>query len=143
MTRTHGRLAVVPGLLVLLALSPGCGPSTATVAGKVAYQGKPVVWGSVSLRASDGSYHQIGINPDGTYHLDKVPVGPASVGVSSPDPAPSPRLKRGEGSDQKVNAPPPPPPPGAWVPLPAKYVDAATSGVTIEVGSGSADIDLK
>ena len=55
------------------------------------FRGKPVVWGSVTLKAADGSIHQIGINLDGTYRLERVPVGPAGVGVSSPDPAPSAR----------------------------------------------------
>src|SRR5947209_1307705 len=132
-------LVTFPGLLALLVLAPGCGPGTDTAAGKVTYQGKPVVWGSVTLRAADGSMHQIGLNPDGTYQLDRVPVGPAKAGVSSPDPTPSARARRG-GEDAKVPAGPPPPPPGAWFPLPAKYVDPATSGVTVQVGSGSADI---
>src|SRR5262245_30902479 len=81
------------GLLALLLLAAGCGPGTRTAAGKVTYQGKPVVWGSVTLKAADGSMHQVGINLDGTYRLDRVPVGPAQVGVSSPDPTPSARAK--------------------------------------------------
>ncbi len=128
-------------LLVLLALAPGCGPRTATAAGKVTYRGKPVVWGSVTLKASDGSFHQIGLNLDGTYRLDGVPVGPAAVGVSSPDPAPSARAKA--LSDPRVPAGPPPVPPGAWFPLPPKYADPATSGVTVQVGGGPGDIDLQ
>jgi hypothetical protein len=138
MTRPRATFA---GLLALLALAPGCGPGVGTAAGKVTYQGKPVVWGSVTLRAADGSMHQIGINPDGTYRLDRVPVGPAQVGVSSPDPKPSARLR--EGGEARLRAFPPPPPPGAWFPLPAKYADPATSGVTMQVGGGPADIDLK
>jgi hypothetical protein len=106
----------------------------------VTYQGKPVVWGSVTLKAADGSIHQIGINLDGTFRLDRVPVGPAQVGVSSPDPAPSPRAKA--LADPRTPAVPPPLPPGAWFPLPAKYADPATSGVTVQVGGGPTDIDL-
>ncbi|MFO0842154.1 MAG: hypothetical protein U0797_07095 [Gemmataceae bacterium] len=135
------RLMTCAAMITLLVLAPGCGPRTATAAGKVTYQGKPVVWGSVSLRAADGSMHQIGINPDGTYRLDRVPVGPAKVGVSSPDPAPSARLKAA-GDDPRVR-PGPAPPPGAWFPLPAKFADPASSGVTVQVGGGAADIDLK
>jgi hypothetical protein len=138
MTRPFATFA---GLFALFALAPGCGPGTATVAGKVTYQGKPVVWGSVTLKAADGSVHQIGLNADGTYRLDRVPVGPAKVGVSSPDPAPSARAKSLE--DARVPAGPPPLPPGAWFPLPAKYADPATSGVTVQVGGGPGDIELK
>jgi hypothetical protein len=134
-------LVTTAGVFALLAVVPGCGPGTAAVVGKVSYQGKPVVWGSVTLKAADGSMHQIGINPDGTYRLDRVPVGPAKVGVSSPDPTPSARAKA--LADPRVPTGPPPLPPGAWFPLPAKFADPATSGVTVDVGRGSADIDLK
>jgi hypothetical protein len=129
------------GLLTALVLASGCGSGTGTAAGKVIYQGKPVVWGSVILKAADGSVHQIGISPDGTYRLDRVPSGPAKVGVSSPDPTPSARAK--ENADARVPAGPPRPPPGAWFPLPARYTDPATSGVTVQVGGGPADIELK
>lgn len=138
MSRPH---AVAVGLLLLLGIVPGCGPGLSSVSGKVTYQGKPVVWGSVTLKAADGSIHQIGINTDGTYRLEGVPAGPAVVAVSSPDPAPSPRAKA--LADPRAPAGPPPVPPGAWFPLPARYADPATSGLTLQVGSGPADIDLK
>ena len=126
------RLALV-GLLAVA----GCGPGTATVAGKVSYQGKPVVWGSVTLQAADGSMHQVGLNPDGTYRLDGVPVGPAKAGVSSPDPKPSPRAVAAGGPAG------PQPPAGAWFPLPERFADPAKSGLTVPVGGGPADLDLK
>jgi hypothetical protein len=134
----HRRIAAA--LLALIALTPGCGPRAAPVTGKVSYQGKPVVWGSVTLKAADGSMHQIGINLDGTYRLDNVPIGPATVGVSSPDPAPSPRAKALADSRSRPAAPPVPP--GAWFPLPDKFADPSTSGVTLQVGGGSGDIEL-
>jgi hypothetical protein len=137
MTRS---VVTVAGLLAALSLAVGCGPGTGTAAGKVTYRGRPVVWGSVTLKAADGSIHQIGINLDGTYRLDHVPVGLAQAGVSSPDPAPSPRVKA--LGDPRVPAGPPPVPPGAWFPVPAKYADPATSGVTVQVGGGPTDIDL-
>src|SRR4051794_1498269 len=118
------------GFFAVLLLSAGCS-RTASPGGKVTYQGKPVVCGSIALRAIDGSMHQIGIEPDGTYQLENVPVGLATVGVSSPDPKPSARQNDGR------TKPPPPPPPGAWFPLPAKLGDPSTSGVTLEVGGKS------
>jgi hypothetical protein len=134
MTRS---LQTVVGLFALLLLCSGCS-RTASPGGKVTYQGKPVVWGSITLRAADGSMHQIGIESDGTYQLENVPVGLANVGVSSPDPKPSARLKE----DSRVR-PAPPPPPGAWFSLPAKLADPSTSGVTLQVGGASGDIELK
>ncbi|CAN5594540.1 hypothetical protein BH10PLA2_BH10PLA2_30050 [soil metagenome] len=132
-------LLTISACFALLLLGSGCA-RTANPSGKVTYQGKPVVWGSISLRAADGSMHQIGIDPDGTYQLEGVPVGLAKVGVSSPDPKPSARLKG--NTDSRVKAPTPPPP-GAWFPLPDKLGDPSSSGVTLEVGSGPADIELK
>jgi hypothetical protein len=136
------RLVTVAGLLVLVALVQGCNSGAAPVAGKVTYQGKPVVWGSVTLKAADGSIHQIGINLDGTYRLEKVPVGPAAVGISSPDPAPSARARQLGKDEERTRPGAPPVPPGAWFPLPAKYADPASSGVTVQVGGGSGDINL-
>lgn len=131
------RIFVILPLLVLVA---GCSSGTGTATGKVTYQGKAVVWGSVTLKAADGSIHQIGINSDGTYRLDRVPAGKALVGVSSPDPTPSARAR--QIGDSRVPSGPPPVPAGAWFPLPAKYADPATSGVTVQVG-GSGDIELR
>lgn len=136
MTRRH---AIGAGLLVAaLGTVPGCGPGTASVAGRVTYQGKAVVSGSVTLKAADGSVHQAGLNPDGTYQLDRVPVGLAKVGVASPDPKPSARAALGD--DERVKAAPPPP--AGWFALPAALADPATSGVTLQVG-GPGDIELK
>ena len=129
------------GMLAVLVLAPGCGSRTGTAAGKVTYQGKPVVWGSVTLTAADGSMHQVGINTDGTYRLEKVPVGVAKVGVVSPDPTPSARAKASE--DSRVPTGMPRPQPGAWFALPAKFADPGTSGVTLQVGGGSGDIELQ
>ncbi len=137
MNRSH---RTIGGLFLLLLLSSGCS-GTASPAGKVTYQGKPVVWGSITLQAADGSMHQVGLELDGRYQLEGVPVGLAKVGVSSPDPTPSARVKN--STDPRVGKGPPPPPRGAWLALPAKFADPGTSGVTLQVGSGPADIDLK
>ena len=129
--------ALLVGLLA--ALLPGCGPSTASVAGKLTYQGKPVVSGTLTLKAADGSAHQIGLNPDGGFRLDGVPVGPARVGVSSPDPRPHAK-PRGGGEDRAATATAPVP---GWFPLPDKFADPDKSGLTVQVGGGPADLDLK
>ena len=129
-------------LMALAALTADCGPGSATAAGKVTFQGKPVVWGSVTLVAADGSVHQAGIEPDGTYTVPNVPVGTAKVGVESSSP-PVPGV-RGRDGDARGSAPPPPPPPGAWFALPATLSDPAKSGVTVEVRRDKpADLELK
>jgi hypothetical protein len=127
-------------LLILLTLMTGCGPSTTTANGKVTYQGKLVVWGSITLVASDGSVFQAGIEPDGTFTIPKMLVGTAKVGVeSSAPPAPG-----GRGGDARGSKPPPLPPAGAWFPIPDTLNNPAKSGVTVEVKSGQpTNIDLK
>jgi hypothetical protein len=127
--------------LVVVAALAGCGPRTATVTGRVASQGRPVVWGTITLQAADGSMHQAGIEPDGRFTIPNVPAGAARVGVVSPKPSGG----RGgrEGSDSRVAAGPPEPPPGAWFPLPDKFADPNASGLTVQVDGGPVDIDLK
>jgi hypothetical protein len=136
--RTIAGLAFVTAVL----LPTGCSPSSTTASGKVTYQGKPVVWGSVTLVAADGSVHQAGIEPDGTYTVSNVPVGSVKVGVESSAP-PVPGV-RGRDGDARGSVPPPAPPPGAWFPLPANLSDPAKSGLTIEIRKGQpANIDVK
>jgi hypothetical protein len=161
--------AALGGLAVVLALS-GCGGTT-SVSGKVTHDGKPVVWGGVTLVDSTGTYHQGDIKPNGTYQIDNVPTGPVKIGVTSPKPpeekpgrggktAPGGNAAAGGGKgpagqpedprekflrDQGItpNQPPPPPPPGAWFALPEKARDPMTSGLTGTVAAGKPlDIDV-
>jgi len=147
------------------------------VSGKVTYDGKPVVWGSVTLVDAAGEFHQGTIGLDGTYKIDNVPVGPVKIGVVSPKPpdetpgkggkrapvggAATPPGKGGKGGppagggvedprekflrEQNItpNEGPPPPPPGAWFPIPEKFRDPTTSGLTGTVTAGKPlDINL-
>lgn len=123
------------------ALLSGCGPSTSTVSGTVTYQGKKVVWGGVALVAADGTAHPGTIEKDGSFTIANVPTGTAKVGVTSPDPLMGAKsAKEFEGTRYK----PPQLPAGAWFPVPEKFGDPKTSGLTVEVGSGAkAEIDVK
>jgi len=135
MTRTLSLFALA-GLAVF---AVGCGPSTATVSGTVSHNGKKVVWGAVSLVAADGSTHTAQIARDGTYRIPNVPTGAAQVGVTSPDPYP-------EGKNGKYDGrykPPTDLPDGAWFPLPDKFADPKKSGLSVYVGGGGGDLDLK
>lgn len=144
------RAAVAAALLALA----GCGGSTATVSGKVTYQGKPVVFGSVVLIGADGLPKNGQIQPDGTFTVAGVAVGTAKVAVSSPMPPGAETGKKSAaggkdaGDDDKI------PPAGgsgvdpavakAWFPLPEKYGDPEKSGLTVTVGDGKpVQFDLK
>ena len=132
----------------------GCGGGKADVEGKVTFNGKPVVYGTVVVVGPDGIPKSGMIQPDGSYRVSGVPVGSARVAVTSPRPPGSetPPKKRAMGRDAlDEDKPPPEPPPPAppeviknWVSLPEKYGDPSTSQLTLNVKSGQpADIELK
>src|SRR5437762_1561676 len=90
-------------LFVLTAALTGCGGSTATVSGKVTYQGRTVTSGSVIVVNEDGTAESNVIQPDGTYSVPGVKRGRVKVGVLSPEPARAhsilkPRDTRAKGS---------------------------------------------
>src|SRR5262245_25668289 len=79
----------------LLALvAAGCG-GRGDVSGRVTYQGKPLVWGTVQFEGSDNLIKQGNIKPDGTYAVAGVAVGEAKVAVSSINPQSSDFQLRG------------------------------------------------
>jgi hypothetical protein len=63
-------------------------PGATTLTGRVTSQGKPVVFGTVTVITSDQRTHSVPIKPDGTYMLKGVPRGPVKVAISSPNPQP-------------------------------------------------------
>jgi hypothetical protein len=90
-------------------------PTTGTVTGKVTYQGKPLVEGTVTFltRVAKTSSK---IHPDGRYKVSGIPVGPAFIRVES-----------------RGLAVPPSDKPGKSMPLP----------YTVRPGAQQHDIDLK
>jgi hypothetical protein len=128
--------------LTLLTLAVGCA-AKGDVSGKVSYQGKPLVFGTVQFEASDKTIKQANIKEDGTYSIAGVPVGEAKVAVSSINPQSSDfqPLHRGE------NLPPPKPRPKlpGWFPIPTDYQDLSKAKLTYTVtrGQNTHDIDLK
>jgi hypothetical protein len=124
-------------LLVLVAL--GCG-GRGNVSGKVTYQGKPLVFGTVLFEGSDGSLRQGNIGRDGSYAIRDVAPGEAKVAVSSLNPKSSdfvPMIREG-------GKPPPPRPdiPG-WFPIPEKYDAPFTSGLTYPIKGGNNEINIE
>ncbi|HJZ54179.1 MAG TPA: hypothetical protein VKE74_04445 [Gemmataceae bacterium] len=136
--RSARRAAVAAALL---AFAGGCG-GRGDVSGKVTYQGKPLVWGTVQFEGSDGMLKQANINSDGTYSVQGMATGEAKVAVSSINPKSSdfqPRVVEGRPG------PPPRPEVQGWFPIPDKYDTPHKSGLvyTIKSGPNTIDIDLK
>jgi hypothetical protein len=137
------RSRVGRGLLAIAALAlAGCG-GRGDAAGKVTYQGKPVVWGTVQFEDAEGMVKQANIAPDGTYSVAGVAVGDAKVAVSSINPASSDFQPR--AAEGRPAPPPPPPAVRGWFPIPDRYAAPHTSGLVlpIKAGANALDIELK
>ncbi|QJW96207.1 hypothetical protein [Frigoriglobus tundricola] len=133
----------------VLAAASGCGASTADVTGTVSYQQRPVVYGTVSVIGPDQMTYYGVIQPDGTFTVAGVPVGPLKFGVYSPDPffelpIPAAEKAKAEEARRASGIPiPPKPPKGQWFRLPPKYADPLTSGLTVDATARKAAVDLR
>jgi hypothetical protein len=112
------------------------------VSGKVSYKGKPLVFGTVQIEASDKTIKQANIETDGSYSIPGVPVGEAKVAVSSDNPKSSAFMPL-----QREGMPPPEPLPEVvgWFPIPVEYQDLSNPKLTYTVkrGKNTYDIELK
>jgi hypothetical protein len=136
-----------------LALTPaGCGPGTTDITGRVTFQGKPVVYGTVVVIDADGVPKSGLIARDATFRVTGIRVGAAKAAVSSPPPPGaiplSARDKKVQDDDnnEKVTTPPPSVDPElvrSWFPLPEKYGDPAKSEITLDVRSGRPPYELE
>jgi hypothetical protein len=146
----------------LLAGVCGCGQRIADAAGKITYQGKPVVCGSVVFVGPDGMTKVGAIRADGSYEVKGVGAGRAQVAVFSLDPARplnpeiAPRT-HGKAATEPVddsgrpadtrpvvasapadrsNWAEPNVDRSRWFPLPKKYELVATSGLSAQLKAG-------
>jgi hypothetical protein len=92
-----------------------------TVVGKVTFQSRPVPAGKVSILSEDGVVCSGDIRPDGRYVVYRVPPGPAKFAVAVYPPRPP--------GPVPVAAP-------KAVPVPRRYRDFDTSGLTRPVTRG-------
>jgi hypothetical protein len=79
------RLALGATLTVFaLSLFAGCGPPVGEVRGKVYHKGKVVTSGFVTVVGIDGLPKQSEIAEDGSFRVQKVPLGEVTIVVTSP-----------------------------------------------------------
>jgi hypothetical protein len=140
------RIKIILSCLVVGALA-GCGARFGEVKGTVTSQGKVVSSGTVLIRGSDMLPYYGNIEDDGSYTVPKVPVGKATIAVVSPDPEmaknvplfpPGPRI----GFEKKMAGPVIRGDPKKWFPLPEKYREFETSGLTMTVRGGMNHWDI-
>jgi hypothetical protein len=129
-------------LLTLTLLSSGCGEGVrfplAPVTGKVTYQGKPLVRGTVVFMPEEGTpgSQAIGnIQPDGTFTMMTANVSGAAIGKHKVTVHSRREHTAEESAQLKI-------PPSL---IPEKYGKEAESGLAFEVQKGSNEypIDLK
>jgi hypothetical protein len=158
------RLMRVLILLYVVFLAGGCGPSTGTVTGKVRYNGKPLSSGSVSFLPESGrGSFGARIKEDGSYTIEKVPVGKVKIVVNlGKSRGNNPRRammhqamksNKVELSEEARKSMPSTfkdaaesPQPSAWVTsIPKRYSDPDQSGLELTVTGGQQthDIELK
>jgi hypothetical protein len=146
---TPGRRLIAPLVLAALVcpLVGGCGARTATVSGRVTYQGKSVTNGSVLVYCSDKQIVRGNIDADGTYSIPNVPPGVSVVTVQSHARIPA-GLRLHQDPPPSSGGPIPPAVEQAdtqWVSIPQRYGFPEESGlrVVVEGGPVTFDIDLK
>jgi hypothetical protein len=130
----------------------GCGGSDGVgqVEGKVSYQGKPILSGTVTFTSIDPKKPAGGggINPDGTYFADGVPTGECKVTVTSPG-APAGSGGRGAGGRSRTAEKPAAAAaagPAGWFAIPDTLSDPTKSTIKKTIKSGKntgIDIDFQ
>jgi hypothetical protein len=153
MPRCHSARAFGGLLLVglLLALSAGCGKNyktRGTVKGKVTIDGKSLTTGTVTFthKEDPGYSASAPIGTDGVYHMPDAPVGPCNVtvkvgklpmtGLKDMSKAPVGPVMPGEKAPTAGKIP------KEVVPIPDRYAEANTSGLTFEVQKGEQEHNI-
>src|SRR6185369_11794548 len=126
------------GSLVTLAWIGCGGPATSIVSGTVTFDGKPVTGGAVALFCENGQSFSGAIQSDGTYRVENVPVGEATVTVF-PEPEADEAARHMDIKNVKGNAPLPPPPKPKF---PTKYTEMSTSDLRCKVQAGATHFDV-
>jgi hypothetical protein len=126
-TTSHGRWLAVLLLVPVLFGCRGTPPieSERTAAkGTVTLDGKPLPGGSILLVSANDPVFRVSvrIKPDGTFSVEDAPVGPVIVSVETES------LRDFGTPDNPI--------PKDYVPIPAKYADVKTSGLTATVARG-------
>jgi hypothetical protein len=145
---------ILPLAALVVVIVVGCEQQRSDVHGTVAHNGKPLKGGTIIFVASDNQTYRGQIGPDGKYRVSGVARGPVHVALIVEGPRVPPRAEpkpgvdpeaadkaraEDEGRKAHVKAA------QAGPPIPAKYADAATSGLDFELKEASQEFspDIK
>src|SRR5262249_46061497 len=123
----------------------GCSnPKTGQVTGKVLLDGRPLEGGVVTFYSQGKPVEPYaGIGTDGTYTVEKAPVGEVKISVASP----SSGRAAGPNQGKMGMGEPAGPPKDGTTPkqrkVPPRYNDPASSGLSYTVVEGEQTHDLK
>lgn len=113
------------GIVILAVGLLGCSNEKpkGSVSGTVTFGGKPVTSGSVLFSdATTGTGATASLDTSGKYRIDSIPTGSYQVAITPP-PAPAPHERQQQAMQR--------------VPVPPKYQNSQTSGLTATVGEGT------
>jgi hypothetical protein len=136
---------VVVGAVLCGALAAsGCGTKVGDVGGKVTFHGKPLRWGTVKAKWTDGpapGAASAKLGEDGSFDIGKVPAGstvqifievPQLPGTGSALTGKKPPPEVVKEAQEKVG----------YEEIPDKYKKAETSGLSVSVKPGHNDLNI-
>jgi hypothetical protein len=115
--------------LAALVLAAGCGSSQAVVSGKVTVHGQAVTAGTVLFLGANNQTATGTLDGEGRYVAPHVPMGSVKVAVQTL----RPEQVWAAAANRPKNAPPLPSRLTNLVPVPEKYAEPETSGLTCDV----------
>jgi hypothetical protein len=119
----------------------GCGKSTATVVGKVTYNGEVVPTGEIHFIGEEAP-RSSAIGSDGTYEVRDCPYGAYRVKLAATKVKQPAAVVPPKNPDELPEGSHPPPPEIVSI-IPRKYNDVATSGLAFTINKGRQTIDIE
>jgi hypothetical protein len=142
-------LALVLFAAALAAVAGCAAKRDGTLTGRVSYQGKPVLHGTILVQCADGTRLATNIKSDGSYSIEGLMVGLVKIGVNSPEPpdaaAHAAAMAQAARAAGPAGAPAnlPPVDKSKWFKIPDELGDPESSGKSATVTSGTNQFDIQ
>jgi hypothetical protein len=137
-------------LFVFLALGCSGGTLPSKISGKVTKNGTPLKGGSIKFHAKEGGVYSAPIQLDGSYVATDLPAGEMDVTVETESVKKSKLVyggAQGKAKDKNQMVSKGPPDfeqvKGEYVPIPPRYADKKTSGLSVTLTRGTLEHDFE